>query len=260
MSLGVGPLLSEPKGVWVWVRVRVLPCPIPKGLGWVQSPYPRGLGSAAGPKMNLGMVPSIIEPKRVGVWLCGRTQGGLGLGPFVSGPNGVGVRVLPCPDPNGCGMSLESDPRGLSLGSMSGPKMGFGVGPSLPGPKRVGGWIRGRTQWGWGLGPSVAKPKSVWVGFGVCVRTQNIWIWTPDPTERGPYQQTRWPGWAAGFACLAQRQGMTTQVLGVCSLGRNPSPCSLGTFMARNDYPCARCLCLGLQHTMPLQNVQSTVQ
>jgi len=150
MSLGVGPLLSGPKGVWVWVRV--LPCPIPKGLGWVQSPYPRGLGSASGPKMNLGMVPSIIEPKRVGVWLCGRTQGGLGLGPFVSGPNGVGVgvRVLPCPDPNGCGMSLESDPRGLSLGSTSGPKMGFGVGPSLPrelgdgsvaGPNGVGVWV-----------------------------------------------------------------------------------------------------------------------
>jgi len=93
------------------------------------------------------------------------------LGSFVSGPNRVGVKVLPCSDLNEYRMSLESDLRGLSLGSTSGPKMGFGVGPFLPGPKRVGGWIRGRTQWGWGLGPSVAKPKSVWVGFGVCVWT-----------------------------------------------------------------------------------------
>ena len=82
-------------------------------------PGPRGLrdGSVAGPNGAKG-------------WVRARTQGGLGLGPFVFGSNGVWVRVLPC-----------SDPRGLSLGSASRPKMGFGVGPSLFGPKKVGVWV-----------------------------------------------------------------------------------------------------------------------
>jgi len=56
-------------------------------------PGPRGLsdGSVAGPNGAKG-------------WVRARTQGGLGLGPFVFGSNGVWVWVLLFSDPMGFGL------------------------------------------------------------------------------------------------------------------------------------------------------------
>ena len=62
------------------------------------------------------------------------------------------VWVLPSPNPKWVGWGRSPDPKGLGLGSVSGPKMGLGLGPSLSGPKGlgaesmarpngVGGWV-----------------------------------------------------------------------------------------------------------------------
>jgi len=40
--------------------------------------------------------------------------------------------------------------------------MDFRVDPSLSKPKRVVGWVRGRTQSGWGVG-FVSGSKGVWI-------------------------------------------------------------------------------------------------
>jgi hypothetical protein len=77
---------------------------------------------------------------------------------FVAGPKGVGtVRVRtqegrgPWLDPSGLGLESCPDPRG------------WGLVPSVTGPKRVGIGVRVRTQ---GVG----------VGFWVHVQTQRGWV------------------------------------------------------------------------------------
>ena len=107
---------------------------------WVL-PFPglRGLGDG-----------SVAGPNGAKGWVRARTQRGLGLGPFVFGPNGVWVRVLPCPNPKGCGIGSESGPKGFEFRVSVQTQNGFWCG-SFP----------IRTQEGWGLGPSMAEPKSV---------------------------------------------------------------------------------------------------
>jgi hypothetical protein len=53
-----------------------------------------------------------------------RTQGGFDLGPYVFGPKGVWVWVLPCSYPKWVRVGQSPNPRGMRAGSMSGPKMG----------------------------------------------------------------------------------------------------------------------------------------
>ncbi|KAJ7011735.1 hypothetical protein NC653_001980 [Populus alba x Populus x berolinensis] len=68
------------------------------------------------------------RPKRVWVWvICCQDLGGLGNGSVV-GPKGVGFWV----------QIQEVLVLGLSV---SRPKMGLGIGPSLSVPKRVGRWV-----------------------------------------------------------------------------------------------------------------------
>ncbi|KAL9404159.1 hypothetical protein Peur_001131 [Populus x canadensis] len=109
-GLGAGSMFG-PKKAWVWV----LPSSNPKWLGvgsmsgpkrvggWVHIRTQRGLGpSQSGPKIVLGVGPSISKPKRIGVW------------------------VLPCSDPRGLGFrsfrGRTQECLGVGLGYASGPK------------------------------------------------------------------------------------------------------------------------------------------
>jgi hypothetical protein len=73
---------------------------------------------------------------------------------------GLGLGYFRVRTQRGVGWVRSPDPRGLSLGSASKPKMGFGVGPSLSGPKRVGVWVLPwPNQRVFGLGYA-SKPKT----------------------------------------------------------------------------------------------------
>ncbi|KAJ6965652.1 hypothetical protein NC652_003517 [Populus alba x Populus x berolinensis] len=51
----------------------------------------------------------------------------------------MGFGSFPVRTPNGLGWGRTLNPSWLGLGSVSEPKMGLGVGPSLYGPNRAGG-------------------------------------------------------------------------------------------------------------------------
>ncbi|KAG6793435.1 hypothetical protein POTOM_002644 [Populus tomentosa] len=188
-KMGVDPSMSgskrvrDQKEVWIlltpdpiWVRLRsgsrpkrvwFLPCSDPK---WIR------VGLKFGSKKAGGLCPN---PKRFGSF-CVRTQEGLGLGPFESGPNMGWVDVLPCLNPKGFRMGLESEHKGFGFGVGVQTQNRFGYKSfHFQAKQRVGV----RTQGLLGLGLSVSGPKGVWVQFKVrpkgiefgsfCVKTQN---------------------------------------------------------------------------------------
>jgi hypothetical protein len=121
---------------------------------------PKGLGAE-----------SMARPNGVGGWVRVRTHRGFGLGPYVFGPKGVWVWILPTPNPIWVGLGCRSRPKGVWVLPCPDPKW-VRVG-SESGSKRARGWVHVRTQMS--LGPSLSEPKGVWVGFGV--RTQVGWVW-----------------------------------------------------------------------------------
>ncbi|KAJ6890065.1 hypothetical protein NC651_023755 [Populus alba x Populus x berolinensis] len=80
---------------------------------------------------------------------------------------------------------------------------------SHPSARFRGGSFAVMSQEGWGLGPSSAGPRSVCFGFGVCVRTQDSWVSTLNPTEWGLANKPYWLGWVASSRVWPKCQGMT---------------------------------------------------
>jgi hypothetical protein len=192
----------------------------PKGVGGW------GLGRV---RTQEGWVRPCPNPRGVGIcvcaltqgdWVCVRTQGGWALGPSMSGPNRFGV---------------------------------WGLGPFVSGPRGFGSFCI-RTQGGWCLGPSVARPKRF--GLGRLTQQKGVHVRTQCAS-----QQTRWPGWAAKLVGLAPAPGHESRSVRCPQPEAQPlPPAALELVVGGHYYPCARCLCLGLQHIMPLPNVQSAMQ
>ncbi|KAH8517315.1 hypothetical protein H0E87_005311 [Populus deltoides] len=164
------------------------PCPDPTGLGFGSVSRPKGDGGGfmSGPK-RVGGLGSCPDLKRLRV---GSASGSKGV-ESMSEPKRVGVWVLWSLDARGLGPSRFRPKRtqgGLGFGSFEVRMQGvWGLGPSMSGPKRVGSWVRVRTQGGLGDGGIrgwVRNPRGIrgWVLWWrdprglecepFCVRTQ----------------------------------------------------------------------------------------